>query len=192
MVGCKRPKTTTTMENENEQVHADTSEQHEDEVDTSTEETTEDESNEETDWEAKARKAEELANNYKRRAEKAEQKAKGKAESVSSDLSSTDILAIAKADIHEEDIDRVMKFAKMEGISVKDALGNDDMQAILERRAEARKVAAATNTGKSRNAATSEQSDDILLANARNGKMPDADNLDKLFEAQLRAKQGRR
>lgn len=184
-----RPKTNTSMQNneqvtdaldqENEVEDTDTTE------DTSREEVTEaSEPKQEKNWE-------EIANNYKIRAEKAERKAKEIQEPVKKvELTNMDILAIAKSDVHEEDIDRVTKFAQMEGISVKEALANSDLQAILERRQEARRVAEASNTGKTRNT-TTEQSADALLDGARQGKMPDPKNLDSFFEAQLKAKKRR-
>lgn len=98
------------------------------------------------------------------------------------ELTNLDILAIAKSDVHEEDLDRVTKFAQMEGISVKDALVHDDLQAILERRAEARKVAAASNTGNSK-AGTAEVTGDTLLRDASAGKLPDPDKLTQMWDA---------
>lgn len=175
------------MENKDEQVHDDTSEHREEEVDTQDTADTTDQSDDDKDWRSEAQKAQELADNYKRRAEKAERKAKESKQEDTTTLTTTDILAIAKADIHEEDIDRVTKFAKMEGISVKEALGNDDLRAILERRAESRKTAQASNTGSHRPSAT-EKSSDQLVSEARSGKMPDVNNLDAFFEAELKAR----
>lgn len=169
------------------QVTPDTSEQENVvEVDDN-ETTTEPEANvEEKDWEAEARKAQEVADNYKKRAEKAEKKAKEvKTEATKVELSQTDVIALAKSDIHEEDIERVTKFAQMEGISVKDALSNEDMKAILERRSEARKAAAASNTSANKGGAVN-VSGDSLLENARSGKLPDPKDLDKMWDAEIK------
>src|SRR5690349_15732462 len=73
-----------------------------------------------------AEKAQELANNYKGRSERTEAELKElkktKPESKSDDLSQKDLLHLVKAEVHEDDIDRVVKFAKLENISIADAL----------------------------------------------------------------------
>ncbi len=166
------------MEQENQVT--DTSDQTEE-----VEETAEVETTEEVDYKTEAEKAKELAENYKKRAEKAERKAKEVKETPKVELTNMDILAIAKSDVHEDDIERITKFAQMEGIAVKDALAHDDMQAILERRAEARKVAAAANTG-ANTGGQAEMTGEGLLANAQQGKMPDAKDLTAMWNAQLK------
>lgn len=150
------------------------------------EETQETEPTEEVDskdWEAEARKAQELADNYKKRAEKAEKKAKEVPEAPKHELSNMDILAIAKADVHEDDIERVTKFAQMEGISVKDALGHDDVKAILERRAEARKVATASNTDSSKGS-PAKRDGETLLEKSTASNMPNVEDLEAMWKAQ--------
>lgn len=102
-----------------------------------------------------------------------------------SGMTQSDIIAIAKSDIHDEDIERVTKFAKMEGISVKDALGHDDMKAILERRSETRRVASASNT-KGSQGSTSTPTGETLAREAASGRMPDPDQLDSYFDTTLK------
>lgn len=164
-------------ENKNAEVAGSEATENEELNSTENTEKTAEETKEETIEEIKARaeKAEELANNYKIRAEKAEKKAK---ESVttetkaSGDLSSKDILAIAKADIHEDDMDRVISFARSERISVKDALASDDLKAILSMRKEKRKTAAASNTGTARRGAV-KLSDEEIIGRVEKGELPE-------------------
>lgn len=156
---------------------ADTSVQEEEVVEL--EEVSEEES-EETPEEIKARlaKAEELANNYKIRAEKAEKKAKeGKpteAPQSNDTLSQTDVIAVVRADIADEDVSYVQKYAKLEGVSVADALKSDDLKMLVKNRVEARNVASATNTGTAR--PTQQQvTSDTLLSKAAKGELPESD-----------------
>ena len=96
---------------------------------------------------ASSKKNEELAGNYKTRAEKAE-KGEGKKPKVNADekheLSQKDVIFLAKTDVHEDDFDDVVATAKEKGISVKEA--HDYMKPILDSRADKRKTAEATNT----------------------------------------------
>lgn len=172
------------MDKENEIEVEETTETNDEEV----EETTDEEEGEDVQSELERLRKE----NHTLKIQKGKLKAKQERNTVvpdakTAELSQADILALAKSDIHEDDIDRVTKFAKMEGITVKDALANEDMQAILERRAEGRKVAAASNTGGSA-PSSADISGDALLANARQGKMPDAKDLDALFAAEKKRK----
>lgn len=118
-------------------------------------------------------KSDEIAENQRIRAEKAEKKAK---ESKNNDsLSSSDMLAILAAKVEEEDTDRVIKFAKDEGVSVREALKNPELKAILDVRAEQRNTAAASNTTNVRRG-PSKTPDDVLVSNASKGKLPESDD----------------
>jgi len=117
-------------------------------------------------------KADEIAENQRIRAEKAERKAKDSKNNDS--LSSYDMLAILAAKVDEEDTDRVIKFAKDEGISVREALKNPELKAILDVRAEQRDTAAAANTTNVRRG-PSKTPDDVLISNASKGKLPESD-----------------
>ena len=118
----------------------------------------------------KATKNEELAKNYKTRAEKAEaeRKEKGETKPKNDDLSQKDLLSIVRADVHDDDVDRVVKFAKLEGISIADALKHSDLKAILSSRAEARKSAEATSVKPARSGAP-KVSPEIIVAQASKG-----------------------
>lgn len=140
---------------------------------------------EEVDWKAEAEKQKEIAENQRIRAEKAEKKTKEKVEPTSTH-STSDIVALSK--VHEDDIERVEKFAKDEGVSIKEALKNDELTAILNVRAEKRNVSDATNTGNSRRV-SAKVSDEALIANASSGKLPTSDeDIDRLIAAKLKNK----
>lgn len=134
------------------------------------------ETEEESPEELKARlaKAEELANNYKARAEKAEKKAKTPKTESTGSLSTPDILALTKANIDEEDIDEVLDYANYKKISIKEALNSNILKATLSEKKEQRNSAAVVNTGATRRG-SSQISDDRLLADARKGIMPESE-----------------
>lgn len=129
----------------------------------------------------KAKKNEELANNYKTRAEKAEKGSKENKPAVEEtttsakqdDLSTKDLYAVMNAKVHEDDLDEVVKAAKLLEKSIPEALKDTTVQAILEKRAEHRKTAEATSTRPSRAGAKKIDSDEILRE-ASKGNIPDA------------------
>jgi len=125
-----------------------------------------------TDWKAEAKKQKTLAENQRIRAEKAEKKAKtGKPES-STTLTTTDILALSRAQIDDSDLDEVLDYAKYKGISVKEALNSTVLKATLSEKAEERNSAQAVNTGATRRG-SSAISDERLLSDARKNIMPE-------------------
>ena len=137
-----------------------------------------------------AEEAKELANNYKIRAEKAE-KEKGKPtpmKTESRNLSPGDLLAVMNAKINEDDMDRVERFAISEGLSIREALKNPEMKAILDLREEQRNTAIATNVEGVRRGSV-KITDDTLLHNASAGKMPDSDDdIERLIAAKMKYK----
>lgn len=129
-------------------------------------------------------KSDEIAHNQKIRAEKAEKKAK-EATPQTEGMSSSDLFAVMKADVHEDDIERIEKFAKMEGISVKDALKNPELKAILSVREEQRTTASATNVTNARRGA-GRVSEETLVSNASKGKLPETDeDIDRLIRSKM-------
>lgn len=155
-----------------------------------TEETSEEQ--EEVDWKSEAEKAKELANNYKIRAEKAEKKAKEAPSQDAAQVSTADTIilsaAIAKGQVDPDDIERVQKFARSEGLSIKDALKNDELKAILAVRAEQRSTANAANVSNVRRG-PSKVSDEVLVSNASAGKLPDDDDgIARLIAAKAKLK----
>lgn len=107
---------------------------------------------------------------------------------VSTNLSNADLLAVMKANVHEDDMERVEKFAKMEGTSVREALKNPELKAMLALREEQRNTAVATNVTNARRG-NSKISDDALLAKASSGNLPDSeDEINRLIAAKLKNK----
>lgn len=101
-------------------------------------------------------------------------------------LTPLDTLALFNAKVtSKEDIETVQKFARIEGLSIEDALSDSIVQNILKTRAEERATAAASNTSTARRG-TSKPSLDQVLSNAETGKLPDDPEL--LAEARLAAK----
>lgn len=136
--------------------------------------------------ERKARqKAEELANNYKVRAEKAEKTAKvvKPQETTQGELSVRDAIVLAKSNVNEEDLDEVVEFAKFKKIPIADALKHPVMKATLDLKAETRKTAQATSTGAARRS-SAKVSDDTIIENAMKGRLPQTDDeMDALVNA---------
>lgn len=93
---------------------------------------------------------------------------------VSTNLSTTDAILIAKSNIEMEDVERVVKFAKDEGLTVSEALRNSELRAILDVRADERRTAQATQTRSARGSAP--QSGEDMLSKAENtGEVPATD-----------------
>ena len=101
-------------------------------------------------------------------------------------LSTKDVLYLAKADVHEDDVNEVLEWAKFKNISVSDA--HKQLTATLQVRAEQRKSAETANISNVRRGPTT-VTGDKLLENAKAGKLPDNDDdIAKLMHAKLRAK----
>jgi len=148
---------------------------------------------EEIDWKAEAEKARQIAENQKIRAEKAESKLKsgnstGRGETSKQDgLSPFDLIAVAKANLNEEQLKEAMDYAKYKKISISDALKTPQVKATIALIEENNKVSQASATGNGRRGSV-QISDDLLLANASKGLMPDSDaDLARL----IRLKKGR-
>jgi len=137
-------------------------------------------------------KAQELANNYKIRAEKAERKGKEPEQKQvtrkESDLSTMDIIALSKANLEQDDVAEVLEYAKFKGISVQEALKSSVVKATIQEKNEMRNTALATNTGGSRRS-TGKVSDETLLSNAKKGIMPESDeDMARLIKARRATK----
>lgn len=131
--------------------------------------------------------------NQKIRAEKAEQKLKGgtstgKGETSKQDgLSPFDLIAVAKANLDEDQLREAMDYAKYKKISISEALKTPQVKATIALIEENNKVSQASATGNGRRG-SAQISDDLLLANASKGVMPDSDaDLNRL----LRLRRGR-
>lgn len=87
-------------------------------------------------------------------------------------LTALDAIAIAKANIHEDDVEEVVRWAKYNNITIKDALKDKTMQTILRDKEEIRSTANATSTGAARRN-TSKPSPESILENAAKGIFPE-------------------
>lgn len=127
----------------------------------------------------KAKKQEELASNYKTRAEKAEDEVKtlkpkpkeplAPAEEV---LSEKDRMALYKADVHLDDLDEVIQAAKVLKLPLHEALSNDIVKGIIAKKAEHRKTAEAANT-RTQRPASKEPTDDQVQDDLSKGIIPE-------------------
>jgi hypothetical protein len=93
----------------------------------------------------------------------------------SSELSTTDLYALMKHNVEQEDINEVVDYAKLKGIPVADALKSNVIKSILADKSEERKVSQATHTGTAKRS-TGKVSDEDLLANAKKGILPEDDS----------------
>jgi hypothetical protein len=104
-----------------------------------------------------------------------------------SEYSLQDIRALS--DVHDEDVQEVVDFAKFKGISITEAKKNPTVQTILKQKTEERTTAEATNTAVSRKGASKVSSED-LLDKFNQGDVPEKEeDLKKVIEARWTAKE---
>lgn len=106
-------------------------------------------------------------------------------------LSQTDLIFIAKADIHEDDISDVLRWAKNDGLTVKDAYAS--YKPILDTRAQERQTALATETRSPRG--KKPESGAALIEKASRGELkPTEQNIRDLAKArfEMRKQQSRK
>ena len=143
----------------------------------------------------KAKKLEEQNKQLFERAKKAEQEAKknkpagGEEPPKKEEYSLEDTVAIITDKVTEkDDIEIVKKFAKLENISIAEALKSPIVKTILSTKAEERKTAQATNTGGGRKG-SSKVTGDEMIERALQGQMPEDDEgIKNLAEARLQQK----
>lgn len=142
---------------------------------------------------ARLAKAEELADNYKIRAEKAETRKKEVApQSSNNNISLKDSFALLKADVPDGVIDDIVEYATFKKISVSEALQSTAVKAIIADKKEATKIAEASYTGSTRRT-TSTVSAETLLRNFEKGILPDSDaDMDRLAQARIDARRSKR
>jgi len=128
---------------------------------------------------------------------KKEKKEPEKKPEVKQEAKQTEALNYSLADIralnkvHDDDVERVEKFAKSEGVTISEAMKNDDLRAILNDREEKRKTAAVAHTGGGRRG-TSSTSSSKLLEEAQKGNYPeDEAGINKLLDAEFELKKNR-
>lgn len=138
----------------------------------------------------KAKKAQELADNYKIRAERAEKDLKAKGEKVEGQsLTTKDALALVNAKVSDEDYDEVIRVSKILDKTIGETLKDKTMQSILSERVEERRTAELAQTGKNRRGESKTTGEDILAKAEKTGEVPDdEEGLKKLFQARLARK----
>lgn len=101
-----------------------------------------------------------------------------------------DLLAISRANLHEDDVERLERYARAEKMSIREALKDAEWQAIHALRVEQRNSAGATNVSKT-GRAPAKVTDEVLLENAYRGKLPDSDyDIQRLIAAKAKAQKG--
>lgn len=117
----------------------------------------------------------------------ASQQPAGGGQENTDNFSTKDTMALMGAGItEEEDIDKVAKYAKLEGITIRDALKAPIVKAVLADSAEKRRTANATNTGKTRTGDTKKSGEVLLEKASKTGVLPDdPEDMTKLAEQQL-------
>lgn len=141
------------------------------------------------DLKAKLAKAEEEKNNQRIRAEKAERAAKPKVEVKTETKveapSLKDYVALKNANIHEDDVEEVIEYAKFKKVSISEALKSSVVKATLKEKEELRTTAQATNTGKTRGGNSNVSGESLLERASKTGEVPEDD---KALDAMLTAR----
>lgn len=137
---------------------------------------------------SKAAKADELEAKNKQLFERAKKAETTRAEpqAPSESLSTKDVVYLAKADLHNDDVDEVLELAKLKGISVSKA--HEYLKPILDVRAEQRTSASAANVSNVRRG-PSKVTDEVLVSKASKGELPDDDEgIERLISAMSKKK----
>lgn len=121
----------------------------------------------------KATKAEELANNYKKRSEEAEselKKYKPAKDDKSISLTTKDHLALVNAKVHEDDVDELLEYAKFKNLSIADALKSPVVKATIEAKTEERRTAQATSVRATRSKVTAPTGETLIEEMSKKGE----------------------
>ena len=110
-------------------------------------------------------------------------KEEDKTSTKSGELSTKDVLYLAKADIHEDDMEEVTTLAEKMGWDVKKA--HEYLKPRLEVNSEKRKTSETSHTGSGRRGSM-KVTDEALLNNANSGKLPESDEeINRLMRAKM-------
>lgn len=111
-----------------------------------------------------------------------------KKETQTEQLSVKDSYALVKADVHEEDVEDVLEYAKFKKIPVAEALKSSVVKSMLAEKDEFRKSQEASTTANTRKAQP-KVTPDVILENARKGKLGDSEEeIRALFKARMNIK----
>jgi len=132
-------------------------------------------------------KLQELARNYKIRAEKAESILKETHKEVSpQELSVKDLTALVKNNVSEDDYDDIFDYARLKKISVAEALKSPVVRAILSEKEEMRRTATATATGNKIQGVSAPSPEELLQKAQATGTIPESDeDIEKLISVRL-------
>lgn len=109
--------------------------------------------------------------------------------SSQTNMTPKDIIALTKADVHEDDMQEVIDYAKFKNISIADALKSDIVKTTLADAVEKRKSAEVA-TSRTTRQSTTKATDDDLVKDLSNGKIPEkgSDEASQLFWARRKKK----
>jgi len=108
-------------------------------------------------------------------------------------ISNMDVLAIARANVHDDDVDTVLEFSKFKKIPVADALKDPLLNNMLNGKAEERKTASATIVRGGPRGASKASGEDLLRKAELTGEVPDSvEGMQAIFEARQARKLPRR
>jgi hypothetical protein len=177
-----------TMTNKDEEIEETEDTQEQDlEKELEKEEKEEDEGDDDEDsvdfWKKKAATAEAQKDHWRKKAQGATDTKKD-TEASKDSLSSLDILALSRSNVHDDDIEEVVEYAKFKKISVAEALKSNTVKAVIAEKSEYRKTAEVTTTGAAKKT-TSKVSDQALAENLSKGVVPEkgSEEADRLFWA---------
>jgi len=113
-------------------------------------------------------------------------KTEAKATHSEPSLSMKDSFALAKANVEEDDIDEILDYANLKKITVSEALKTNFVKSLINEKAEFKKSQEASTTANVKRA-TPKITDDVILDNARKGKMPESEEeIRALFRARMK------
>ena len=100
-----------------------------------------------------------------------------KADAPSTDiqLSPKDMLALSEHKVSSQDFDEVAEYAKYKKVPIHEALQDKTLKTILETKAEERRTAQATSTGRSARGTTKVSGEDMLRKAETTGELPDSE-----------------
>lgn len=101
-------------------------------------------------------------------------------------LSLKDSFALAKAGVEEDDIQDIADYATLKKVSISEALKSNYVKSLLAEKEEFRKSQEASTTPNVKRA-TPKVTDDVILDNARKGKLGESeDEIRALFRARMK------
>lgn len=104
-------------------------------------------------------------------------------------LTYRDTIALTNAKVHADDVDEVVEYARFKKISIAEALESNVIKNSLSEKAEQRKTADATNTGRARPGNARASGDKLLEKAKSTGELPASDaDINSLVDARMKGK----